>query len=351
MTDSAFIALYFPMWHGAVQRGFGRCAWRRAAMLAMITASGVALPAAYAVAQPYPAKAVRIEVGQAPGAQNDVMGRILAQALSEYWKQNVVVENHGGAGGTVGAALVAAAPPDGYRLLLAGVNNLAIAPALYRNLAYHPLNDFAPIGGLARVPYGLAVNARVPARSLPELIAYARANPGRLTYASGGTGSSSSLAAEMLKSRAAIDLLHIAYKGSAPAINALIGGEVDVMFADLSLLAAHDKAGTVRVLAVAGAKRAAAFPQLATVAEQGVPGFALEPWYGLVAPAGLAPDVMARLVAALAAVTRSPGMREKLERLGYEPMADTPGQFEALIRSEAERFAGLIRSAGISGEP
>ncbi len=336
---------------GSIGHGMGIRAQRPTVMLAWLALIGVALPAPPVPAQPFPTKPVRIEVGYAPGAQNDVMGRILAQALADYWMQSVVVENHGGAGGSVGAGMIATAAADGYRLLFGGASNLAIAPALQPNLVYDPLKDFVPIGGIARVPYALAVNARVPARSLAELIAYARANPDRLTYSSGGIGSSSSLASELLKSSTGINILHVAYKGSAPAANALVSGEVDLMFADLSLLAPHDKAGTIRLLAVAGTKRAAAAPNLPTVAEQGVPGYALEPWYGLVAPAGTPPEVMARLATAFAAVRDAPEVREKFERLGYELIVDTPAEFGALIRAEIERYASLIKKAGIRSEP
>jgi tripartite-type tricarboxylate transporter receptor subunit TctC len=298
-------------------------------------------------AQLYPTRAVKLVVAQAPGAHNDVIARLFGQALADLWKQPVVVENHGGAGGTIGASLVAKAPADGYTLLIGGENNLALAPILVTNLPYDPIKDFIPIARLARVPYALAVNARIPARSLPELVAYARAHPGALTYGSGGTGSMSSLGAELLKSAENLDIIHIPYRGSAPAVMALVGGQVDMVITDLSLLAQHEKTGALRLLAAAGAKRAPAAPDLPTIAEQGVAGFALDPWYGVVAPAGTPPDVVATLVSALSEVVRKPETRQSLEQLGYEPIVETPAQFAVAIRADIEKYSNLLKRAGI----
>src|ERR1700694_2682464 len=292
----------------------------RVALFCVLALGYVALSSEIAVAQSYPSRPIKLVVAQAPGAQNDVIARLFGDRLAELWKQPVVVENHGGAGGTIGADLLAKAPADGYTLLVGGVNNLALAPALLKDLRYDPATDFAPIGGLARVPYALAVNRSVPVTTLAELIAYARANPGRLTYGSGGNGTTARLGAELLKSATGVDILHVSYKGSAPSILALVSGEVDMMFADLSLLVPHAKTGALRLIAAAGAKRASAAPDLPTVAEQGVPGFAIEPWYGLVAPAATPPDVLAKLAGGLHEVMRMPGMRQRLEQLGYEPI-------------------------------
>jgi tripartite-type tricarboxylate transporter receptor subunit TctC len=323
----------------------------RLAVLAALTIGSLALHPGDAVAEPYPSRPIKIVVAQAPGAQNDVLARLLGDRLTELWKEPAVVENHGGAGGTIGADLVARAPADGYTVLIGGLNNLAVAAALVKDLRYDPIRDFAPVGGMARVPYALAVNRSVPATTLAELIAYARARPGRLTYGSGGNGSMSSLGAELLKSMAGLDIVHVPYRGSAPSIKALVSGEIDMMFADLSLLAPHAKAGTLRLIAAAGAKRASAAPELPTVAEQGVPAFAIEPWYGVVAPAGTPPDVLAKLAEGLHETVRTPKIAQRLEQLGYEPMLDTPAQFGALIRAETEKYAALIKRAGIRGEP
>ena len=246
------------------------------------------LPVASGYAQTYPTKPIKLVVGQAPGGHSDVIGRIVAQKLAEILKQSVVIENRGGAGGTIGAELVARAPRDGYTLLLGGAGNLAIAIALSGVARYDPTRDFVPIGGAATVPYALAVSARLPVTTVSELVAYARAQPGRLTYGSSGVGSTSNLAVEWLKSAAGVDIVHVPYRGLAPAVMALLSGEIDIVIADLSLLTPHANAGTLRLLAATGARRAFAAPHLPTIAEQGIPGFAIEAWSGIVAPAGYA---------------------------------------------------------------
>ncbi len=309
------------------------------------------LPSAHSVAETYPAKPVRLVVPLAPGGQADIIGRTLGRELAEILKQPVVVENRGGIGGAVGAEFVARAPGDGYTLLLGGLNNLAISVSLVKELRYDPARDFVPIGGAAVVPYALAVNANLPVATIAELIAYARAHPGRLTYGSSGTGSVSSLAAEMFKSAADVDILHVPFRGSAPAVTALVSGQVDMMFADLSLLAPHAKAGTLRLLAAAGARRSPAAPDLATVAEQHIPGFAIEPWYGIVAPAGTPGEVVAKLSRALGLALQAPGVRQRFQQQGYEPFARTPAELGALILSDIEVHATLIKRLGIRGDP
>jgi tripartite-type tricarboxylate transporter receptor subunit TctC len=319
----------------------------------LVCALGVAwLPSdsAWAV-DAYPEKAIKLIVPQPPGAQNDVLGRMLGEHLTELWKESVVVENHGGAGGTIGADLAAKAPPDGYTVLVGGLNNLAVAPALVKELRYDPIRDFSPVGGLARVPYGLAINPNVPASTLGELIAYARTHPGRLTYGSGGVGSMSNLGAELMKSMAGLDIVHVPYRGSAPSIKALVSGEIDMMFADLSLLAPHAKAGALRLVGAAGSVRTSAAPDLPTLAEQGLSGFAIEPWYGVVAPAGTPARVIAKLAEGLHETLRTPEVRQRLQQLGYDPILDTPAQFGALIRSETKKYAAVIKRSGIHGEP
>lgn len=320
-------------------------------LLGMLSLGALTVPASLARADPYPSRPVRLVIPQPPGAQNDVLGRMLGEHLTEIWKQPVVVENHGGAGGTIGAELVAKAPADGYTVLIGGLNNLAVAPTLVSDLRYESMRDFVPIGGVARVPYALAVNRRVPAHTLAELIAYARANPGRLTYGSGGAGSMSNLGAELLKSLAGLDIVHVPYRGSAPSIKALVAGEIDMMFADLSLLAVHAKAGTLRLIGGAAAARASAAPDLPTLAEQGLAGFAIEPWYGVVVPAGTPQEVIVKLAEGLHETLQAPDIRQRLERLGYEPMTDTPAQFGVLIGEETGKYAALIKRAGIHGEP
>ena len=304
-----------------------------------------------AAAQPYPSRPIKLVVALAPGGQNDLIARIFADTFGEILKQPVVVENHAGAGGTIGANLAAKASADGYTLLIGGAFNLALAPALISRLPYDPAKDFVALGGLARVPYALAVRSGVPVSSLSELIAYARANPGRLTYGSSGVGSNSNLAIELLKSTAGLDILHIPYKGSAPAVTALVAGEIDIVCMDLALLAQHAKLGTLRLVAAAGVKRPSLAPDLRTAAEQGVPALALEPWYGLVAPAGISAEVRQKLASALNRAVRTAELRQRFEQQGYETIVDTPDTFSALMRSEAEKYARLIETAGIPREP
>jgi tripartite-type tricarboxylate transporter receptor subunit TctC len=323
----------------------------RLVLVSALLCALVALPADDAVAQAYPSRPIKLVVALAPGGPNDAIARIFADALSDIVKEPVVVENHAGAGGTIGANLVAKAPADGYTLLVGGALNLALAPALVSKLAYDPEKDFAPIGGLARAPYAFAVRSGVPASTLPELIAYARANPGRLSYGSSGVGSHSSLAVELLKATAGVDILHVPYKGSAPAVTALVAGQTDIVCVDLALLVPHVKAGTLRLVAAAGAKRSSMAPDLPTAAEQGLPGLVLEPWYGLVAPVGIPAEVREKLATALNQAVRTPELRQRLEQQGYEVILDTPDSFGALIRSETEKYARLIQTAGIPREP
>jgi tripartite-type tricarboxylate transporter receptor subunit TctC len=311
----------------------------------------VALAPGASVAQRYPSQAIRLVVPQAPGGQADAIGRAVGLKLGELLQQPVVILNHGGAGGTIGAEMVAKAPADGYTLLLGGSNNLALAVALRPDLPYDPLRSFVPIRAVARVAYALAVNPKLPVATVAELVAYARARPGRLNYGSSGTGSTSSLGAEMLKSAASIDIVHVPYNGSAPAVAAVVAGQIDMIFADLSLLLPQARAGALRLVAAAGARRAMAAPDLPTVAEQGIPGFDLDAWYGIVAPAGTPEEVAATLRDALSAMLRSPEFRQRLERLGYDPVEDDAKGLAATIRSDIDRYGALVKRANIRAAP
>jgi len=307
-------------------------------------------PEITAAADTYPARPIRLIVAQAPGAQNDAIARMLTPGLSDILKQPVVIENRGGVGGSIGADVVAKAAPDGYTLLLGGSNNLAIAVALHRSLPYDPVRDFAPIAGVAQVPYALAVNAKVPADSLAELVAYARQHPGRLSYASGGIGSTSGLAAELFKSMAGVDIVQVPYKGSAPAVADLVKGQVDIMFADLALVQPHARAGTLRLLASAGEKRAPNAPELPTLAERGYPGFAMSAWYAIVAPAATPATVIAKLDDALAQTLHSEELRQRLLQQGYEPIDAPAHVISAMIREDIGKFTTLVKRAGIKIE-
>jgi tripartite-type tricarboxylate transporter receptor subunit TctC len=311
----------------------------------------IATAAQSAIAQPFQSQPIRLVVPQAAGGQTDAIARLAGQALADVLGQPVVIVNHGGAGGAIGTDIVAKAPADGYTLLLGGAFNLALAPALRPDLPYDPIGSFTAIGPVARVAYGLAVNAKLPVRSVPELVAAARADPGRLNYGSSGIGSMSSLGAEMLKSAAAVDIVHVPYSGSAPAVAALVAGQIDMMFADLSLLLPHARGGALRLIATAGARRAAAAPELPTVAEAGIPGFDLDAWYGIVAPAGVPPAVVTKLRNALAQIQRSPEFRQRLARQGYDPIDNRALSLDAMIRSDIEKYSDLVRRANIKAAP
>ena len=301
-------------------------------------------------ADSYPSRPIRLVVAQAPGGQNDAIARMMTRELGEILKQPVVVENRGGVGGTIGADFVAKAPADGYTLLVGGANNLAIAVALHPALPYDPIRDFVAIRGVAQVPYALAVNAKIPVASVGELVAYARAHPGRLTYGSGGNGSTSGLAAELFKSMAGVDIVQIPYRGSAPAVVDLVSGHVDIMFADLALVLPHAKAGTLRLLAAAGGARMPGVPELATLAEQGFPGFAIAAWYAVLAPAGTPAAVVATIDEALAQTLRSDELRQRLLQQGYEPIDAPAPVLATMIRGDIAKFATLVKNAGIKGE-
>ena len=300
-----------------------------------------------AAAQPFPNRPVRIVVPQPPGTASDTVARILAEQLAEYWHQSVVVETKPGAGGTIAAELVAKGRADGYTLLLANPSNMAIAAAVDQGLRYDPIADFTPIGRLIHVPYFVVTNATMPVKSMPELIAYARAHPGRVTYLSFGEATVSHMAFASLNAAAGIDIVEIGYKTTAQSLPDLLEGRVDLCLCDITPLRQYVDAGTLRLLGAVGEKRIAAAPEVPTVAEQGVSGFEHGMWYGVVAPAGIPPTVRANLVAALAYARQTPAMKQRLEFLNYEPIYDDPAQFAAAVRSEIEKYSGIVKQARI----
>ena len=316
---------------------------RIAALLGLVAATSIALPCPHAHAQAYPTRPIRLMVGQVPGGHSDVLGRLVAHGMAEVLKQPVVVENRGGAGGIIAAETVAKSAADGYTLLLAGSNNLGLALLIVDNLKYGA-HDFASIGAIARVSYGLAVHRSVPATSIAELVAYARANPGKLNYAMSGPGSTSALGFDLLKGTAGIDMVPIPYKGSGAAVNDFVSGQVHLMFTDLSMLAALATNGSARVIAVAGSSRSPLAPSVPTVGEQGFPVLAVEPWYGIVAPAGTPADIVAKLNAALHESLRSREVRHHFEKAGYVAIESTPAQLDAIIKRETRAFESLIDS-------
>jgi tripartite-type tricarboxylate transporter receptor subunit TctC len=309
-----------------------------------------ALPAAPALAQQYPVKPIRMVVPFAPGGPNDILGRLVGQKLTEQWGQPVVVENRGGAGGTIGLEAAAKSPGDGYTVAMGGSSNMAVAVSLYKKLPYDPVRDFTPIINVAHVPYALAVNPTVPAKNVKELIAIAGRKPDYLSYGSSGTGSMSSLAAELLKSMSRTRIVHVPYKGTAPALTDVVAGHIDMMLADLALIQPHAAAGKLRVVGVTGSKRLASAPGLPTLDESGLKGYVIEPWFGVVGPAGVPRDIVARLNGAIAAALKAPDVIQRLNALGYEPIGGSAEQFAATIRADIGNYAQIVKAAGIQAD-
>ena len=300
--------------------------------------------------QTYPSRPIRILVGQQPGTPSDIIARLVAEKLTGLWTQSVVVENQPGASGTIGAELASKAPANGYTLLVASHSNLVLARVAGNNLRYDPVLDFAPIGRIAYVPFVLAVNQNVPANTISELVAFAKAHPGQLSYATAGSGTMSQLGIELLKAATAVDLLAVHYRGASSALVDVIAGRVDMMLGDYATMAPHVRSGALRVLGSGGRLRTAAAPDVPTIAEQGIPGFAVNTWYGLVAPAKTPPEILLQLTEALSEIRRMPDVRTRLDQLGYDPIEDSPAQFRVLIGSEIEKYSELVRRAGLKLE-
>jgi tripartite-type tricarboxylate transporter receptor subunit TctC len=313
--------------------------------LAVLANAVLGSSARTAAAQPFPNHPVRIVVPQPPGTAPDTVARILAEQLAEYWHQSVVVETKPGASGTIAADLVARAPADGYTLLLANPSNMAIAAAVNQGLRYDPVADFTPIGRLIHVPFFVVTNATMPVKSMLELVAYARAHPGRVTYLSFGEATVSHMAFASLNAAAGTDVVEVGYSSTAQALPDLVAGRVNLCLCDITPLRQYVDAGTLRLLGAIGEKRAAVAPAVPTVAEQGVSGFAHGMWYGVVAPAGIPSTVRANLVAALAYARQTPAMKQRIESLNYEPIYDDPAQFAAAVRSEIEEYSGIVKQA------
>jgi tripartite-type tricarboxylate transporter receptor subunit TctC len=307
--------------------------------------AAVLLSASAAVAADYPTKPIHLIVPFPPGGGNDTVARAIAQQAGPDLGQPLVIDNRPGAGGSVGAELAAKAPPDGYTLFLGGVGSHAINPNLHEHLSYDPIRDFAPVSLLASAPLVLVVHPSVKATSVAELIALARANPGKINYASNGNGSSSHLAAVTFTSLTGTDMVHVPYKGLSPALQDLLTGQVQLMFSSVVAILPHVQAGQLRALATTGAKRMALLPDLPTVAESGVPGYQASSWYGILAPAGTPADVVKKLNAALVKVVAQPEVRKALAREGAEPVGDAPEAFGAFIGEEKQRLGEVIRKA------
>jgi tripartite-type tricarboxylate transporter receptor subunit TctC len=321
----------------------------RACVAAALCAAAT-LHAAGAAAQSWPAKPIRLMVPFPPGGSTDIVARIVAQKLSERLGQSIVLENRGGAGGTLGTAVVAKAAPDGYTLGVASTSTHVVAPGVYAKLDYDPVKDFAPVGLMAVSPYLLAVNPGVQAKTLQELVALAKKQPGKLNYASAGMGSTTHLAMEMLKFSSGTFMLHIPYNGNGPAGTALIGGQVEVLFGSLPALLPHAKSGRARALAVGTPKRSPSLPDVPTVAESGYPGFDASLWLAIMAPAGTPQAIIERLNKELVSVIAAADTREAFDKAGTEPLTGTPADLAAMIRDGVPKYAQIIKTAGVKAE-
>jgi len=317
-----------------------------------LAASAAALPVVsrFARAQAWPSRPVRLVVGFPAGGGADAAARIVANRLSEVWGQQVVIENKGGAGGNIAIDTVAHAAPDGYTILL-GIPGLVINRFLYASLTYDPVTDFAPVSLIGIYGNLLVVSNSSPLKTFPEFLAYAKANPGKVTFATPGVGTSPHLAAELLKHRAGIDLIHVPYRGvAAGGMSDLIAGRVDSMFNTTGSLLQAARAGTVRGLAVTLAERAGTAPEFPTIAESGVPGFDVPGWYGLLAPSKTPPDILKKMHADAATVLAEHSIKVKFEPFGVDVQSSTPEAFAARMRAESELWGPIIKAANIKGE-
>lgn len=317
--------------------------------LAIAAAGALAVPQA-ALAQAYPNKPLKLVLPFAPGGLSDIVGRITAQKMGEALGQAVVVENVAGAGGTLAGAQVARAVPDGYTVLFANASTLTITPSLYRNLGYDGEKSFIPVGGVSQFSFVMGASNAVPASNLKEFIPYARANPGKLNYATPGFGTTPHLAAEMLKKAAGINIVHVPYKGASPAAQALMAGDVQVFFDAPTLLVPMVQAGKIKALAVTSPHRLRELPNVPTAAESGVKDIEFSTWSAWVVPTGTPPEVVNTLRTQLNKLIATPEMREALTTRGFEPYQASPEQILQAIRTETPKWAGIIKDAGIKVE-
>ena len=316
----------------------------------LLAATLAVLAAQSALAQSpagFPMKPVRVVIGFAPGGPADMVGRLITPKMSENLGQQVVIENRGGAGGTIGADVVAKATPDGYTLGLGSSGNLIMAPHLYSKIGYSVAKDLAPISCLAQTAYVIAVNPTVPAKNVSELIKVAKSKKNALSYGTSGNGSTSHIAAELFRGSIGADFVHVPYKGTGPAMAAVVGGEIDMMFGDLTPAMPHAKNGRMRILANLGNKRSPAAPDLPTVGEAGVKMPPVVGRYALFAPAGTPREVITRLNTAVAAVLKAPDTQQRFEQAGIEIVGDAPDQCATTLRTEGDIYGGVIRKAGI----
>lgn len=314
---------------------------RRLLLAALLCAAGAVH------AQAWPAKPIHLVVPFTPGGSSDILGRAIAQKLQQAWGQPVVIDNVPGAGGSLGADRVAKAAPDGYTLLMGHIGNLAVAPAIYPRLPYDPLKHFAPVAWVANVPNVLAVHPSVPAQTLPELMALAKARPGQLNYGTGGNGSAAHLATEYLKMESKTFMVHVPYRGTAPAVTDLIAGQIQLVFTGGPAVIPFVKSGQLRALAVSSRKRLEVLPNVPTVAESGYKDFEADQWYGVVAPAGTPQDIVRKLNTQINQALASAELKTRLQAEGAIAMPSTPEAFGAMIAREIARWKPVVQAGNI----
>jgi tripartite-type tricarboxylate transporter receptor subunit TctC len=317
---------------------------RLAALISV--AAALAIAAMPAAAQSFPSKPIRLVVPFPPGGPLDASARLIGQKLTEAWGQTVVVDNRPGAGGNIGADLVAKSAPDGYTVVMGALSTHAVNPHLFPKMPYDAVKDFAPITLVAITPNVLVVNPSLPVNSVKELIAYAKAHPGKLSFGSGSNGSAGHLAGELFKIDAGVDMVHVPFKGGAPATQALLAGDTQLMFDNLANATPQVKAGKLKALAVTTAQRSRLAPELPTMAEAGLAGFDISTWYGLLAPAGTPRDIIAKWNAEVTRILAAPDVREKLMAQGAEPAPDTPDQFAQFIAQELAKYQRIVKASG-----
>jgi tripartite-type tricarboxylate transporter receptor subunit TctC len=314
--------------------------------IAAVLALAIAACCGTAVADVYPSKPIRLVVPFPAGGSLDVVARAIGQKLTEAWGQPVVIDNRPGAGGNIGADLVAKSAPDGYTILEGALSTHAVNVSLYSKMPYDPVRDFAPITLVAVTPNVLVVNPSVPANSVKELIAYAKAHPGKLSFGSGSNGSAGHLAGELFKMEAGVDMVHVPYKGAAPAMQDLLAGQTQLMFDNLANSMQQVRAGKLKALAVTTEHRSALVPELPTLAEEGLPGFDISTWWGFMAPAGTPKEIIAKWNAEVTRILNTPEMKAFFAQQGAEPAPDSPEAFAAMIQREIAKYAKIVKASG-----
>ena len=314
---------------------------------AVVQTPVIAQPASTGSGQAYPAKAVRMIVGFPAGGTSDIMARLTGRKLSEAWGQTFIIDNRPGAGGNIGTELVAKSAPDGYTLLVSPGSTLTSNPAVYSKVPFDTVRDFAPVTIIAGVPNALVVHPSLPVKNLKDLIALAKSRPGQLAYASTGAGQSTHLSAELLKLSAGINMIHVPYKGSAPALTDVVAGQVSVMFDNLPSVLPFIKSARLKPLAVSSATRSRALPELPTVAESGLAGFDVTVWFAVLAPAATPREIVNRLNTEIVKAIKTQDMRERLAQQGADPVGNTPEDFAAVIKRDLAKWAKVVKDAGI----